>query len=173
MAVMSGSSGLAALKAIGRSYARFGFENPSEYKLLFMTDSAYMEALFAEMKTEPGDPGERAFQFLVDTVIGFHEAGAIAQLRGEGLTLIGVEVRYHDARTGLVEHDPARTGALKASAQTRPQDEHRVIRPRSCARSRPASTWRALPSRAPQTRPASARSGEVAVHRGWAAQGGA
>jgi AcrR family transcriptional regulator len=66
------------LFAIGRGYARFGFENPSEYKLLFMTDSAYMEALYAEQMDDPDDPGERAFQFLVDTINECAASGAIA-----------------------------------------------------------------------------------------------
>jgi len=66
------------LMAIGRGYARFGFENPKEYKLLFMTDSAYMEALFGEKLDDPDDPGERAFQFLVDTIRQCVECGAIA-----------------------------------------------------------------------------------------------
>jgi len=70
---------LERLKAIGRSYARFGLENPKEYKLLFMTDSAYMGALFGDImdRKDPNDPGERAFQFLVDTVQAAIDSGAI------------------------------------------------------------------------------------------------
>ena len=66
------------LKAIGRSYARFGLENPKEYKLLFMTDVAFMEALFADAGKGPDDPGERAFQFVVDAVIACRDCGIIA-----------------------------------------------------------------------------------------------
>jgi AcrR family transcriptional regulator len=68
---------LERLTAIGSSYARFGLENPSEYRLLFMTDAAYMKAFFAGVQAED-DPGERAFQFVVDTVIACRERGAIA-----------------------------------------------------------------------------------------------
>jgi len=70
---------LERLKALGRSYARFGLENPKEYKLLFMTDSAYMGALFGDImdRKDPNDPGERAFQFLVDTVQAAIDSGAI------------------------------------------------------------------------------------------------
>lgn len=66
------------LAAVGRSYARFGFENPEEYRLVFMTDPAYMEALFPPH--EPKDPeqaGERAFQFVVDAVVEAQRAGLI------------------------------------------------------------------------------------------------
>lgn len=78
VAVAGIDSPVERLRAIGRGYARYGFENPSEYKLLFMTDSAYMEALFAEQLDDPDDPGERAFQFLVDTVTACAASGAIA-----------------------------------------------------------------------------------------------
>jgi AcrR family transcriptional regulator len=73
------------LKAIGRSYARFGLENPKEYKLLFMTDAAFMETLFGEKAghKQPEDPGERAFQFVVDTVQAGMDAGRIR--RGDPL----------------------------------------------------------------------------------------
>jgi AcrR family transcriptional regulator len=66
------------LLAIGKGYARFGFENPKEYKLIFMTDSVYMEAMFGDGQNDPNDPGERAFQFLVDTVQECIACGAIA-----------------------------------------------------------------------------------------------
>ena len=65
------------LKAIGQSYARFGLENPKEYKLLFMTDSALMDEIFAEKTTDPNDPGERAFAFVVDTVREAQNAGPV------------------------------------------------------------------------------------------------
>jgi len=65
------------LRAIGRSYTRFGFENPEEYRLLFMTDSAFMEALFPPGKADPNDPGERAFQFVVDAMRAAQAAGSI------------------------------------------------------------------------------------------------
>lgn len=64
------------LKAIGRSYARFGFENPKEYKLLFMTDAAFMDALYPDQSDDPEDPGERAFAFVVDTVKACRDSGA-------------------------------------------------------------------------------------------------
>jgi AcrR family transcriptional regulator len=66
------------LRAIGRSYTRFGFENPEEYRLLFMTDSAFMEAMFPGDKTSNAeDAGERAFQFVVDAFRAAQAAGAI------------------------------------------------------------------------------------------------
>jgi AcrR family transcriptional regulator len=66
------------LRAVGRSYTRFGFENPEEYRLLFMTDSAFMEALFPpDHVTDPENPGERAFQFVVDAFRAAQAAGAI------------------------------------------------------------------------------------------------
>ena len=66
------------LRGIGRCYTRFGFENPEEYRLLFMTDSAFMQALFPP--DEPADPknaGERAFQFVVDAFRAAQAAGVI------------------------------------------------------------------------------------------------
>jgi AcrR family transcriptional regulator len=70
---------LERLKGIGRCYARFGLENPKEYKLLFMTDAAFMATLFGELAADkdPDDPGERAFQFVVDTVQACMDAGVI------------------------------------------------------------------------------------------------
>jgi AcrR family transcriptional regulator len=65
------------LRAIGRSYTRFGFENPEEYRLLFMTDSAFVEAMFPGGKMAGEDPGERAFQFVVDAFRAAQAAGAI------------------------------------------------------------------------------------------------
>ena len=70
------------LRGIGRSYTRFGFENPEEYRLLFMTDSAFMEAIFPpDHAADPKDPGERAFQFVVDA---FRAAQAAGVIRSDG-----------------------------------------------------------------------------------------
>jgi AcrR family transcriptional regulator len=75
------------LRAIGRAYARFGLENPEEYKLIFMTDEKYMEALFGESRArarercgreQSEDLGEGAFDFLVETVRECIASGAIA-----------------------------------------------------------------------------------------------
>jgi len=73
------------LIAIGRGYARFGFEHPEEYKLLFMTDSAFMEPVFAAEKQldDVDDPGGRAFQFVVDAVQTAADAGAIVATDSE------------------------------------------------------------------------------------------
>jgi AcrR family transcriptional regulator len=66
------------LRALGRSYTRFGFENPEEYRLLFMTDSAFMEAFFPPPgAADPDNPGERAFQFVVDAFRAAQAAGVI------------------------------------------------------------------------------------------------
>lgn len=70
---------LMRLHAIGQSYARFGFENPKEYKLLFMTDSAYTKALFPQASDSPDHPGNQAFAFVEDTVIQAQAAGALRQ----------------------------------------------------------------------------------------------
>ncbi len=66
------------LRAIGRSYVAFGLENPEEYKLVFMTDSAFMESIFGEEMTTADDPGARAFGFLEQTVRACQDAGAAA-----------------------------------------------------------------------------------------------
>ncbi|BDE08073.1 TetR family transcriptional regulator [Vulcanimicrobium alpinum] len=65
------------LLSMGRCYARFGLENPREYRLLFMTDAAYMQALFPPDHQKDDHPGERAFQFVVDIVTSARDAGAI------------------------------------------------------------------------------------------------
>ena len=64
------------LFAIGRAYARYGFENPEEYKLLFMTDAAFMEAVFGA-EPDADDPGQRAFDVVVDAVRAAQAAGRI------------------------------------------------------------------------------------------------
>ena len=64
------------LSAIGRAYARYGFENPEEYRLLFMTDSAFMEEVFGP-EHEGVDAGQRAFDFLADTVRAAQATGRI------------------------------------------------------------------------------------------------
>ena len=66
------------LRAIGRAYVRFGLENAEEYRLVFMTDSAFMEALFVEELHGSDDPGARAFDFLVQTVRACQARGEIA-----------------------------------------------------------------------------------------------
>jgi AcrR family transcriptional regulator len=66
------------LRAIGRAYARFGFENPESYKLIFMTDEKYLEELFGE-EPDSGDSGQGAFDLLVDTVRECVASGAIAE----------------------------------------------------------------------------------------------
>jgi AcrR family transcriptional regulator len=65
------------LRAIGRAYARFGMENPKEYRLLFMTDEKYMEALFGPAQHEDHE-GQRAFDFVVETVRECVACGAVA-----------------------------------------------------------------------------------------------
>ena len=65
------------LRAIGRSYVAFGLENPEEYKLVFMTDSAFMESIFGENMKTPDDPGARAFDFLTETVRACQSAGVM------------------------------------------------------------------------------------------------
>jgi AcrR family transcriptional regulator len=73
------------LRAIGRAYARFGLENAEEYKLIFMTDEKYMEALFGDRarrercgREESEDPGQGPFDFVVETVRDGIRSGAIA-----------------------------------------------------------------------------------------------
>ncbi|HEY4440521.1 MAG TPA: TetR/AcrR family transcriptional regulator [Candidatus Elarobacter sp.] len=66
---------LERLFAIGRGYAQYALENPEEYRLIFMTDAAYMEQVFA-VKTDD-DPGQRAFDVVVDAVRAAQAAGHI------------------------------------------------------------------------------------------------
>jgi AcrR family transcriptional regulator len=71
----------ARLRSIGRSYAQFGFDNPKEYRLLFMTHEAFMSELFPvfpEAHRSGKEPGQRAFQFVVDTVTEAQRGGLIA-----------------------------------------------------------------------------------------------
>jgi AcrR family transcriptional regulator len=66
------------LRAFGRAYARFGFENPEWYKLIFMTDEKYLVELFGEKPHADGG-GQRAFDLIVDTVRECIATGAIAE----------------------------------------------------------------------------------------------
>jgi AcrR family transcriptional regulator len=65
------------LSAIGRAYARFGLENPEEYKLLFMTDEKYMQELLGNFDPD-GDVGQRAFNVVIETVRECIACGALA-----------------------------------------------------------------------------------------------
>ncbi len=66
---------LEALWAIGRSYVRFGLENPEHYRIMFMTRPS--------TDTPPGElnmlPGLTAFGHVVEAVARCMEAGGIAR----------------------------------------------------------------------------------------------
>jgi AcrR family transcriptional regulator len=102
------------LRAIGRSYTRFGFENPEEYRLLFMTDSAFMEAMFPPGKmSNTKDAGDRAFQFVVDA---FHAAQAAGAIRPDGDPLALAEMVW-TACHGVVSMSLTCSSALETSPE--------------------------------------------------------
>jgi AcrR family transcriptional regulator len=73
-AAASGVAGPAArLRVLLQSYVRFGLEHPETYRLILMSDAAYLKAVFAEKSDD--DPAELAFELLVTT---------IAELRANG-----------------------------------------------------------------------------------------
>jgi AcrR family transcriptional regulator len=55
---------VARLNAVAMAYVSFGLKHPETYRLIFMGDSEYMAAAFAE--EDPGDPAAKAYQMLVD-----------------------------------------------------------------------------------------------------------
>lgn len=55
------------LKAIGRTYLRFSFENPDFYELMFMMKEP-MDFLDSESEDECWEEGKRVFDFLVLTI---------------------------------------------------------------------------------------------------------
>ncbi|HYZ16591.1 MAG TPA: TetR/AcrR family transcriptional regulator [Candidatus Acidoferrum sp.] len=66
------------LRAMGRAYARFAFENPEWYKLIFMTDEKYLAEIFGERQYHE-EGGQRAFDLVVDTVREGIASGSIAE----------------------------------------------------------------------------------------------
>lgn len=64
------------LAEIGARYVRFGLEHPETYRLIFMEDPRFTDAVFNEK--EPGSPGEQALQTLVGA---FDELRAQKRLR--------------------------------------------------------------------------------------------
>lgn len=50
------------LEEFGKRYVRFGLEHPETYRLIFMEDPKFSDAVFNAK--EPGSPGERALQLL-------------------------------------------------------------------------------------------------------------
>ena len=63
---------LKRLKAVGMSYVAFGLEHPETYRLIFMGDSEYMAAAFAEHA--PGSAASRSYQLLVDLAVDLKKA---------------------------------------------------------------------------------------------------
>ncbi len=61
------------LASVGRAYVAFGLGHPETYRLIFMGDSAYMTAAFAEETTD--DPATRSFQLLVDIAKDLKRSG--------------------------------------------------------------------------------------------------
>jgi AcrR family transcriptional regulator len=52
---------------LGRRYVRFGMEHPETYRLIFMEDPKFFEAIFEQRAEQPDSPGMRALQLLIDT----------------------------------------------------------------------------------------------------------
>lgn len=54
----------AKLRAAGTAYLRFGLARPEMYRLIYMDDPAYLEAVFAQRRED--DPATRAYELLVE-----------------------------------------------------------------------------------------------------------
>jgi AcrR family transcriptional regulator len=56
------------LRQIGRSYIRFGIDNPRTYRLIFMEDPKFSNSVIGQQLDAPGEPGNIAFEVLESTV---------------------------------------------------------------------------------------------------------
>jgi AcrR family transcriptional regulator len=61
---VEGRETVEAFQAACRAYVNFGLENPETYRLIFLGDSAYVKAAFAEKKDD--NAAGQAYQVLVD-----------------------------------------------------------------------------------------------------------
>ena len=61
------------LTSVGLTYVAFGLEHPETYRLIFMGDSGYMTAVFAEKTTD--SPADRSYQLLLDLAKDLKRAG--------------------------------------------------------------------------------------------------
>jgi AcrR family transcriptional regulator len=61
------------LTSICMAYVTFGLEHPETYQLIFMGDSGYMTAVFAEKTTD--SPADRSYQLLLDLAKDLKRAG--------------------------------------------------------------------------------------------------
>ncbi len=52
------------VKAVALAYVAFGLQNPETYRLIFMSDSEYMDAAFA--KQDPEHAANRSYQLLIN-----------------------------------------------------------------------------------------------------------
>ncbi len=55
---------LKRIKAVALAYVSFGLQHPETYRLIFMADSEYMTAVFAEQSAESA--ANKAYQLLID-----------------------------------------------------------------------------------------------------------
>jgi AcrR family transcriptional regulator len=57
------------IRTVGRAYIAFGLADPETYKLIFMTNAKYVyAALTPATDASPDDPGQRAFDILVEAI---------------------------------------------------------------------------------------------------------
>jgi AcrR family transcriptional regulator len=63
---VEGKETVPAFHAACVAYVAFGLENPETYRLIFMGDSAYVKAAFAEQKED--NAGEKVYRVLVELV---------------------------------------------------------------------------------------------------------
>jgi AcrR family transcriptional regulator len=61
---VEGRETIPALQAACEAYVSFGLENPETYRLIFMGDSAYVKAAFAEQKLD--NAGGKVYQLLME-----------------------------------------------------------------------------------------------------------
>jgi AcrR family transcriptional regulator len=59
---------LARVGAIGRAYLDFAQAEPQTYRLIFMEDERFASPIMMRLKSDETNPGETAFDFLLDTV---------------------------------------------------------------------------------------------------------
>jgi len=72
-AAASNPNPIERLTAVNQSYVAFGLEHPETYRLIFMGDSGYMTAVFAEKTTD--SPADRSYQILLDLARDLRRSG--------------------------------------------------------------------------------------------------
>jgi AcrR family transcriptional regulator len=79
---------LARVYAIGRAYLDFAQAEPQTYRLIFMEDERFASPIMLQLKTDEANPGDTAFDFLLDTVRELIDRGIFRPLPAETIAAL-------------------------------------------------------------------------------------